>query len=165
MPIKKTNILFISKCLTWSQAMVTLYLQSSSHVASHSRRFTSSTWTSYCLPGSRGRQTTVRPYVQQQDSVPWHSRKRKQSGLSINFCNHISSTMWSPNYPVWNPLAYYVWGAVEPETIKIPCHTKRELKVSITAVETTLNIGKANRRFRIHLKVVIEANGGFFELI
>ena len=51
---------------------------------------------------------------------------------------------------------------------KIPCNTKSELKITITAEFTILNketVGKVCRRFWSRLEAVVKAYGDFFKQI
>ena len=69
----------------------------------------------------------VRPYVWQQDSVPCHTLRKTQLWLSNNFVDFVSPHVWPLNSPDLNPMYFFVWGAIERCTNKIPCNTKDEL--------------------------------------
>ena len=63
------------------------------------------------------------------------------------------------NFPVSNPLDYYIGGTVDEETNKTPHHIKEKIKARITEVF----VGKSCRKFRSRQEALVEANGGFFE--
>ena len=123
---------YISWCLEWSLAMMTLYHHSSSHMASHLiRSLTSSAWRRSCGPGSRGCL---------QDSASYHT-SRSQCWLRIYVTSSPLKFLRLTSH-IAILLVIMCENAIERETSQILCNTKDELKVKIMAAFINLKIWK-----------------------
>ena len=63
-------------------------------------------------------------YIWQQNSSPWHLKRRTQFGYKKISVTALPSDMWPPNSIGCNPLDYYVWAAVERDAYEPPWNTK-----------------------------------------
>ena len=68
-----------------------------------------------------------RPYVWQQDSAPCNTLRKMQLWLSNNFVDFVLPHVWPPNSPDVNLMDFFMWGAIERCTNKIPYNMKDEL--------------------------------------
>ena len=76
------------------------------------------------------------------------------------------SQCWPPNSPDFNPMDYYVQGAVEKDTNCRASTAKAQLIDRIKVVFETLpreTVISACSSFRGRIEAVIDANGGYFE--
>ena len=107
-----------------------------------------------------------RPWVWQQDSVPAHKSKETQAWLQKECYNFVPFSHWPPSSPDLNPLDYFVWSYVENITNMTFHNTKASLIAAICRVFAELLpalVEKACSQFRINIKAVIEAEGGYIE--
>ena len=108
-----------------------------------------------------------RPYVRQQDSAICHTSRKMQLWLSDNFVDFFPPDVWPPNSPDLNPMDFFVWGAIEKCTNKIPCKTKdkliKRIKKEFKAMKKA-QVVRACSRFRGGpIEAVIDANGDFIK--
>ena len=102
-----------------------------------------------------------RPWVWQQDSAPSHKSKETQAWLQKECDNFVPFSHWPPSSSNLNPLDY-----MENITNMTSHNTKVSLITTIRRVFAKLPLAlmeKACSQFRIHIKVVIEAEGGYIE--
>ena len=107
-----------------------------------------------------------RPWVWQQDSVSTHKSKETQAWLQKEFYDFVIISHWPPSSPDLNLLDYFVWSYVKNITNMTSHNTKASLIATICRVFTKLPptlAEKACSQFRIHIEVVIEAEGGYIE--
>ena len=107
-----------------------------------------------------------RPWVWQQDSAPAHKSKETQAWLQKECYNFVPFSHWPPSFPDLNPLDYFVWSYVENITNMTYHNTKASLIAAICRVFAELLpalVKKASSQFRIHIEVVIKAEGGYIE--
>ena len=107
-----------------------------------------------------------RPWVWQQDSVPAHKSKETQAWLQKECYDFVPFSHWPPSSPDLNPLDYFIWSYVENITNMTSHNTKASLIAAICRVFSKLPPGlveKACSQFQIHIKAVIEAEGGYNE--
>ena len=101
-----------------------------------------------------------RPWVWQQDSAPVHKSKETKAWLQ----KYPSLT--APSSLDLNPLDYFAWSYVENITNMTSYNTKASLIAAIRLVFAELPpalVEKACYQFRIRIKAVIEAKGGYIE--
>ena len=104
-----------------------------------------------------------RAWVWQQFSVPAHNSKETQAWLQKECYDFVPFSRWPLSYPNLNPLDYFVWSYVENITNMTFHNTKASLIATIRQVFAELPpalMEKACSQFRIHIVVVIEAEGG-----
>ena len=86
-----------------------------------------------------------------------------QLWLSNNFVDFVPPDVWPPNL---NPMDFFVWGAIEKCTNKIPCKTKdkliKKIKKEFKAMKKA-QVVWACSRFQGHIDAIIDANGDFIE--
>ena len=107
-----------------------------------------------------------RPWVWQQDLAPAHKSKETQAWLQKECYNFVPFSHWPPFSPDLNSLDHFVWSYIENITNITFHNTKASLIAAIHQVFTELPpafVEKACSQFRIHIKVVIEAEGGYIE--
>ena len=107
-----------------------------------------------------------RPWVWQQDSAPAHNSKETQAWLQNECYDFVTFSHWPPSSPDLNLLDYFVWSYVENITNMTSHNTKASLITAIRRVFAELPLAlveKACSQFRIRIKVVIEAEGGYIE--
>ena len=107
-----------------------------------------------------------RPWVWQQDSAPAHKSKETQAWLQKECYDFVPFSYWPPSSPDLNLLDYFVWLYVKNITNMTSHNTKANLIFSIHWVFVELPLApveKACSQFRIHIEVVIEAEGGYIE--
>ena len=105
-----------------------------------------------------------RPWVWQQDSVPSHKSKEIQAWLQKECYDFVPFSYCPP--PDLNLLDYFIWSYVENITNMTSHNTKASLIAAIHQVFAKLLLAlveKACSQFRIHIKVMIEAEGGYIE--
>ena len=108
----------------------------------------------------------ARPWVWQQDSAPAHKSKETQAWLQKECYDFVPFSHWPSSSPDLNPLDYFVWSYVENITNMTSPNTKASLIATIRRVFTELPpalVKKACSQFRIRIKAVIEAEGGYIE--
>ena len=91
---------------------------------------------------------------------------KSQKWLSTNFYDYTSPNVWPPNSPDFNPMDYYVCGAVEKDTNRRLSTTKAQLIERIKVVFETLpkkTVTSASSSFQNRIEDVINTNGGYFE--
>ena len=106
-----------------------------------------------------------RPWVWQQDLAPAHKSKETQAWLQECY-DFVSFSHWPPASPDLTPLDYFVWSYVENITNMTSHNTKANLIAAIQQVFAELPLAlveKACSQFRIRIKAVIEAKGGYIE--
>ena len=109
-----------------------------------------------------------RPCVWQQDSAPAHKSKETQPWLQKECCNFVPFSHWPPLHPDLNPLDYFVRSYVENITNMTSHNTKVSLIAAIRRVFAELPpvlVEKVCFQFRIRIEAVIEAEGGYIELM
>ena len=109
-----------------------------------------------------------RPWVWQQNSTPAHKSKETQAWLQKECYDFVPFSHWLPSSPDLNPLDYFLWSYVENITNMTSHNTKASLIAAIRRVFPELPpalVEKACPLFRIRIKAVIEAEGGYIELI
>ena len=109
-----------------------------------------------------------RPWVWQQDSAPAHKSKKTQAWLQKECYDFVPFSHWPPSSPNLNTLDYFVWLYVENITNMTSHNTKASLIAAIHRVFAGLLPGlveKAYSQFQICIKAVIEAEGGYIELM
>ena len=102
-----------------------------------------------------GRRTRRRP----------RSPKRPRLGFRRS-ATTLYHSLTAPSSPDLNPLDYFVWPYVENITNMTSHNTKASLIAAVHRVFTELPlvlVEKACSQFRIHIKAVIEAEGGYIE--
>ena len=107
--------------------------------------------------------TGGRSWVWQQDSAPAHKSKETQAWIQKECYDFVP---WPPSSPDLNPLDYFIWSYVENITNMTSHNTKASLIAAIHQVFAELPPGlveKACSQFRIRMKVVMEAEGGYIE--
>ena len=107
-----------------------------------------------------------RPWVWQQDSAPAHKSTETQAWLQKECYDFVPFSHWPPSSPDLNTLDYFVWSYVENITNMTSHNTKASLITAIRRVFAELPsalVEKACSQFRIHIEVVIEAEGGYIE--
>ena len=107
-----------------------------------------------------------RPCVWQQDSAPAHKSKETQAWLQKECYDFVPFSHWSSSSPDLNPLDFFVLSYVENITNTTSHNTKASLIAAIRRVFAGLPpalIKKACSQFRIRIKAVIEAEGGYIE--
>ena len=107
-----------------------------------------------------------RPWVWQQDLAPAHKSKETQAWLQKECYDFVPFSHWPPSSPDLNPLDYFVWLYVENITNMTSHNTKASLIAAIRRVLTELLpalVEKACSQFRIRIKAVFEAEGGYIE--
>ena len=107
-----------------------------------------------------------RPWVWQQDSAPAHKSKETQAWLQKECYDFVPFSHWPPSSPDLNPLDYFVWSYVENITNTTSHNTKTSLIAAICWVFAELLpalVKKACSQFRIRIKALIEAEGGYIE--
>ena len=107
-----------------------------------------------------------RPWVWQQDSAPAHMSIETQVWLQECY-DFVPFSHWPLSSPDLNPLDYFVRSYVENIT-NMTSHnnTKASLIAAIRRVFAELPpalVEKSCSQFRIHIEVVIEAEGGYVE--
>ena len=109
-----------------------------------------------------------RPWVWQQNSAPADKSKETQAWLQKECYDFVPFSHWPPPSPDLNPLDYFVWSYVENITNMTSHNTKASLIAAIRRVFAELPPGlveKACSRFGIPIEEVIEAEGGYIELM
>ena len=109
-----------------------------------------------------------RPWVWQQDSAPAHKSKETQAWLQKECYDFVPFSQWPLSSPDLNPLDYFVWSYVENITNMTSYNTKASLIAAIRRVFAELPpalVEKACSQFLICIEVVIEAEGGYIELM
>ena len=107
-----------------------------------------------------------RPWVWQQDSTPAHKSKETQAWLQKECYDFVPFSHWPPSSPDLNPLDYFFWSYVENITNMTSHNTKASLIAAIRRVFAELPpalVEKVCSQFRIRIKAVIEAEGGYIE--
>ena len=107
-----------------------------------------------------------RPWVWQQDLAPAHKSKETQAWLQKECYDFVPFSHCPPSSPNLNPLDYFVWSYVENITNMTSHNTKASLIATIHRVFAKLPpalVEKACSQFRIRIKAVIEAEGGYIE--
>ena len=107
-----------------------------------------------------------RPWVWQQDSELAHKSKEAQAWLQKECYNFVPFSHWPPSSPDLNPLDYFVWSYIENITNMTSHNTKASLIAAIRQVFAKLPLAlveKACSQFRIRIKAVIKAEGGYIE--
>ena len=107
-----------------------------------------------------------RPCVWQQDSAPAHKSKETQAWLQKECYDFVPFSHWSSSSPDLNPLDFFVLSYVENITNTTSHNTKASLIAAIRRVFAGLPpalIKKACSQFRIRIKAVIDAEGGYIE--
>ncbi len=101
-----------------------------------------------------------RPFVLQQDSVPFHTPKMFQMLISDHFFDFTSPEVWPPYSPDLNLMDFYVQGAFEGDTNRNAYNTREDLWTRIKAVFAQLSrvtVSKRCHQFRGHIEATIEA--------
>ena len=107
-----------------------------------------------------------RPWVWQQDSTPAHKSKETQAWLQKECYDFVPFSHWPPSSPDLNTLDYFIWSSVENISNMTSNNTKASLIAAIRRVFAELPpalVEKACSQFRIRIKAVIEAEGGYIE--
>ena len=107
-----------------------------------------------------------RPWMWQQDSAPAHKSKDTQAWLQNECYDFVPFSHWPPSSPDQNPLNYFAWSYVESITNMTSHNTKASLITTIRRVFTEpppALVEKIYSQFRIRIKTVIEAEGGYIE--
>ena len=107
-----------------------------------------------------------KPWVWQQDSAPAHKSKETQAWLQKECYDFAPFSHWPTSSPELNLLDYFVWLYIENITNMTSHNTKASLITAIHWVFTELPpafVKKACSQFRIRIKAVIEAEGGYIE--
>ena len=110
--------------------------------------------------------TGGKPWVWQQDLAPAHKSKETQAWLQKECYDFVPFSHWPPSSPDLNPLDYFVWSYVENITNMTSHNTKASLIAAIHQAFAELPpalVEKACSQFRIRIKAVIEAEGGYIE--
>ena len=161
----KPNTKSASWCMGWSRVMLTLFLNSFSHMASDSTQgSTSNAWRRYCYSPS------IRWLLVDHTSCKRAQNQDTLAGERNLVWPKISATTFflTPDHlilQIATPLIF-VSDTVERATMKTLCNTKDELKARIMADFTNLNkenVRKACRKFRSRLEAVVEANNNLVE--
>ena len=109
-----------------------------------------------------------RPWVRQQDSSPAHKSKETKAWLQKECYDFVPFSHWLPSSPDLTLLDYLIWSYVENITNMTSHNNKASLIAAIRRVFAELLLAlveKACSQFRIRIEVVIEAEGGFIELM
>ena len=107
-----------------------------------------------------------RPWVLQQDSALAHKSKETQAWLKKECYDFVPFSHWTPSSPDLNLLDYFVLSYVENITNMVFHNTKTSLIAAIRRVFAELLpvlVEKACFQFRIGIKAMIEAAGGYIE--
>ena len=107
-----------------------------------------------------------RPWVWQQDSALAHKSKEAQAWLQKECYDFVPFLHWLTSSPDLNQLDYFIWSYVENITNMTFHNTKASLIAAIRWVFAKLPpelVEKACSQFQIHIKAVIEAEGGYIE--
>ena len=110
--------------------------------------------------------TGGRPWVWQQDSAPAHKSKETQAWLQKECYDFVPFSHWPPSSPDLNPLDFFVCSYVENVTNMTSHNTKANLIAAIRRVYAELLpalVEKVRFQFRIRIKTMIEAEGGYIE--
>ena len=92
--------------------------------------------------------------------------KETQAWLQKECYDFVPFSHWPPSFTNLNPLDYFVWSYVENITNITSHNSKASLIAAIHQVFAKLLLAlveKACSQFRIRIKVVIEAEGGYIE--
>ena len=106
-----------------------------------------------------------RPWVWQQDSAPAHKSKETQAWLQECY-DFVPFSHWPHSSHDLNPLDYFIWSYVENITNMTSHNTKASLIAAIRRVFAKLPLAlveKTCSQFRIRIKALIEAEGGYIE--
>ena len=109
-----------------------------------------------------------RPWVWEQDSAPTHNSKDTKAWLQKVCYDFVPFSHWPPSSPDLNPLHYVVWSYVENITNMTSHNTKASLIAANHRVFAELPQRlwkKACSQFRVRIEAVIEAEGGYIELM
>ena len=109
-----------------------------------------------------------RSWVWQQDSAPAHKSKEIQAWLEKECYDIVPFPHWSPSFPDQYPLDYFIWSYVENITNMTSHNTKASVIATIRRVFAELLpalVEKACSQFWIRIEAVIEAEGGYIELM
>ena len=107
-----------------------------------------------------------RPWVWQQDSAPAHKSKETQAWLQKECYDFVPFSHWPPSSSDLNPLDNFVWSYVENITNMTSHNTKASLIAAIRQVFAELPLAlveKVCSQFRIRIKAMIEAEGGYIK--
>ena len=107
-----------------------------------------------------------RPWVGQQDSALAHKSKEPQAWHQKECYDFVPFSHRPPSSPDLNPLDYFIWSYVKNITNMTSHNTKANLIAAICRVFAELPPAleeKACSQFRIRIKEVIEAEGGYIE--
>ena len=109
-----------------------------------------------------------RPWVWQRDSAPAHKSKETQVWLQKECYDFVPILSQASSSPVLNPLDYFAWSYIENITNMTPHNTKASLIAAIRRVFVELPpalVEKVCSQFWIRIETVIEAEGGYIELM
>ena len=112
--------------------------------------------------------TTVNAFVKENLKCKSHRRQTSQILTEKTKNLRLIKSVRPPSYPELNPLDYFIWSYVENINNMTSHNTKASLIAAIHRVFAELPpalVEKACSQFRIRIEAVIEAEGGYIELI
>ena len=110
--------------------------------------------------------TTVNACVKEDLKCRSYRRQTSQILTEKTKSLRLIKSVRAPSSPNLNPLDYFVWSYVENITNMTSHNTKANLIATIRQVFAKLPpvlVEKAGSRFQIHIKAVIEVEGGYIE--